>query len=486
MNPVETELKFQVAARSRAALRRAVGKATAHTVLLRAAYFDTADRRLAAAGMALRLRQEGDDWVQTLKGRGDGVMQRLEHEVALAAADEMPALDPARHAGTPAGDALARLLADGAPLLPMFRTDIQRLQRRVRSGGATIELAFDEGRILAGERELAVCEIEFELISGPPAALLALAARWVLRHRLWLDVRSKAERGWRLALGVERVPAVKSNLPKSLPDAPSAAFAAMLQSALAQVLPNAAELADGTGSAETLHQLRVGLRRLRSALRLLAAWSGDASATLALEQRWREPFARLGAARDTDVLDAWLRPALALAGAPPLPALAPPDAESPGAVVREPAFSALVLQMLQLALSAAAAAPAPGAGAARDVLKPAWKRLLADAKAFAQAPVDEQHSTRKRLKRLRYATEFLQPMLPRKTTRRALAAMRAALDALGLYNDVLVAQSLYQPRGTDDPGTAFALGWLAAQRETTMRGAALALAQLAKTPRFWP
>ena len=53
-------------------------------------------------------------------------------------------------------------------------------------------------------------EIEFELKRGPPQALTSLAARWVVRHGLWWDVRTKSERGYRLALGMAEVPATKA------------------------------------------------------------------------------------------------------------------------------------------------------------------------------------------------------------------------------------------------------------------------------------
>lgn len=121
---METELKFQVPPEHRAALLQAVATASATTTRLQAVYADTADQRLAAAGLALRLRKEGRRWVQTLKGRADGpggLMQRLEHEVPLPgfAGGAEPALDPSRHAGTPVGERLLALLADGAPLLPV-------------------------------------------------------------------------------------------------------------------------------------------------------------------------------------------------------------------------------------------------------------------------------------------------------------------------------------------------------------------------------
>ena len=80
----EIVLKLQVPAARRGAVDAAVaGTSPAPRLRLQAAYHDTPERTLAAAGLALRLRREGRQWVQTLKGRGDGLMQRLEHEVTL-------------------------------------------------------------------------------------------------------------------------------------------------------------------------------------------------------------------------------------------------------------------------------------------------------------------------------------------------------------------------------------------------------------------
>ncbi len=486
MDAVEIELKFQVPASARAAVRRALATATAQTVHLRAAYADTADQRLAGAAMALRLRQEGRHWVQTLKGRGDGLMQRLEHEVPLPPQRGVPVLDPARHAGSAAGDALARLLADGAPLQERYRTDIRRLLRRVRSGGAVVEIAFDEGRIHAGSASVPVCEIEFELVSGPPQALLALAQRWVQRHGLWLDVVTKSERGHRLALGLKQVPATRAFAPLLRPEtSPAGAFAALLQAALAQALPNAAELAAGSGSADHLHQLRVGLRRLRTVLHLLAPWSADPAAAAALAGQWRAPFRALGSARDGDVLVAWLQPALAAAGAPPL-AWAAPRAPDTAGLLRDPAFSILVLQTMQLALAVPAHADTPLlAEAARAVLKPAWRRAMADARQFKQLPADAQHRLRRRLKRLRYSIEFLQPVLRDQASTRALAALGRALDALGACNDALMAQRQLQALPEQTPASGFALGWLAARQAPLQRRAARRLQALAATRRCW-
>ena len=86
--------------------------------------FVTADERLAGAGLALRLRKEGRRWVQTLKGRGDGVMNRLEHEVELPASRGAPELDIRRRSSAQRREAQGRILrARLEPGLPLLRCD---------------------------------------------------------------------------------------------------------------------------------------------------------------------------------------------------------------------------------------------------------------------------------------------------------------------------------------------------------------------------
>lgn len=499
---VETELKFQIPSAALAGVRRAVATASAVRTPLSAIYFDTADRRLAAAGLALRLRREGRRWVQTLKGRGDGIAVRLEHEVALPAQRGEPRLDVARHAGTAAGDALAAALRGSDALAEVFRTDIRRTHRRLRSGGATLEIALDEGALQAGAQRAPVSEIEFELVAGPPAALPALAARWVQRHGLWWDVRTKAERGARLAAAAAaasapdapdtpdvaaRAPAVKA-APSALDPATdtATALATMLQATLAHALPNAAEIADDRGTPEHLHQLRVGLRRLRSVLREFADWSVDPAALRALEADWGEPFGQLGGARDADALQAALGARLAAIGAPPLPRPALVAGPTPGDVVRSAVFQQQLLRTLGHALAGATPAAAPALpAAAAAVLRKAWKRALADRRGFAGKPAEAQHRTRKRIKRLRYAFELLMPLYPPKPARRLRAALADAGEALGQLNDLYVAGAAYETVLDEEPRAWFALGWLAAERGRAAEAAAASLKALVGTPRPW-
>lgn len=519
----EIELKFQVSASRSAALARAVATKTARHMALRAWYFDTDDRRLARAGLALRVRKEGRRWVQTLKGSGDGIWQRLEHEVPRQLPPgASPLADPALHAGTPPGDALFEALGDGQ-LQALYGTDVKRTTRLLRGADCVVELAFDRGALVAGERRLPLRELEFELKSGSPAALAALAARWVDRFDLTLDTRSKAERGERLARG-ERLGAAVKAQPLQASAVAAADVTTALRAAVAnclrQILGNASDLAHETQTdPEQLHQLRVGLRRLRTVLRELGPLSLQASAQSA--SAWDEAAARLfralGTARDRDALEHTLLPALHKAGAGGL-RLPPPESPSePRAALRDAATTRLWLQLLAFAAPAEDPSDAVGAadavhaarvdvtaGAAADVHRlrnvpapqafaPAvaarmarlFKQVRRDAAAFGDLDDAARHRLRKRVKRLRYLGEFAAPAFRAKRVRAFLRRLAPAQQALGHFNDVCVAQALFKQTAADDAPAMFALGWLAHERDGAIARCVRALTRLRRADVFW-
>jgi inorganic triphosphatase YgiF len=441
-----------------AALVRALATQTAERVDLRALYFDTPDGRLAAAQLALRLRREGDVWVQTLKGRGDGLTQRLEDELPRDAEDgDPPPLDPGLHRGTAAGQALLAALEGGAAPQVVYGTQIQRLKRVLRHRGARIELAFDVGDIVAGEARTPVCELEFELLSGPVSALLDLAGRWATRFGLLADPATKSERAQWLLQGRAQRPVVHASqpaLPAGLPLAE--ARAAMVAAALAQAMPNAAALTAGAGTPDHVHQLRVGLRRLRSVLRAFGPADAERDAALAAL------FGALGGTRDADVLALTLAPARAAARALglPVPAAAATAAAPAGLQqLQAPTTTALWLGLVALSLPAPALEPEPWERVALSRLRRWHRQARQDAAAWATLDDEGRHRLRKRLKRLRYVLDFCSALLPAKAWAQEARVLRRLQDALGRWNDVVVAQAALAPAA--DPAAAFAIGWLA-------------------------
>jgi len=485
----EIELKFQVPPQARAAVGKAVATASATRVRLQARYFDSADRLLAQARLALRVRREGRRWVQTLKGAGDGIWQRLEDEAPVELArGQLPAADPALHDGSAAGAALRQALGD-AVLVNTYGSDVRRCLRLLRARGCTIEVAFDQGHLLADGRRWPLCELEFELKAGSPAAMATVAARWVQRFGLTLDVRSKSERGDRLARGVSVGAPVKAQA-LVLPAAADGATAlrAIVANCMAQVLGNASEIAHGDSTPEHLHQVRVGLRRLRTALRELQPLLPAAQP--AWQPALRELFAGLGAARDLDALAQTLLPALHQAGAPGLQLPAAQAAAPPPQLLRAGATNILWLELLACAADESPAADGSSASkpfvdALRERLKRLHRQVRRDAKRFASIEDEQRHTLRKRIKRLRYLCDFAQGLFGDKARRRFVKPLAAAQDALGHFNDICVAQSLFRRTAADDGEAMFALGWLAREREAAIERCVCALDPLRAARVFW-
>lgn len=494
----EFEIKYQVPPQRRAALEAALHqRATTQRIHLQAAYFDTPGRDLARAGLALRLRKEGRRWVQTLKAAGGDALTRFEHNVALGVG--RPQVDPVRHAGTPQGDRLLALVQAGGGLVETYRTDVWRRVRRLRHRLGTVALALDVGEIRSGDRRLPVCELEVELVEGQPQAVLAVAERWMNRFGLWLDVRSKAERGDRLAQGVTSVPATRASaieLPAGV--GTGAAWRQVLAAVMAQLLPNVCELCEaGAAQApqgqpgavhrvEQVHQTRVALRRLRSALRFFRGWPGVPDAAEA-EVGIREVFAHLGQTRDRDVVAALLAPVWQAHGLPPLAWTAGEEgvAADPAATLRSPVAQALLLRLLRWqieALEPGAQDPAFAPRAQKRIK--AWHRAVTrHAEDFLAMDDLQRHDLRKRIKRLRYAVDFCGGLFERRRVKAYLRALAAAQERFGEFNDLAVAQALLQ--GSEGPSAWLARGWLSGRRDSALRACQSALQALAEAPRFW-
>lgn len=489
--PVEIELKFQVPAEQAARLAAEMARGSAPGGSARrtlvAAYMDSADRRLASAGIAWRLRREGRRWVQALKKGGANPLERFEHEVIRPG----PTPDASMHAGTAVGDELLAILeqarADGNEVGVRFRTEVRRTLRRIRTRGAIVELAFDEGRIVAGEHTARIRELEFELVSGDVGAMIGLAARWCGRFGLAYDPRSKAERGDALADGRPLAPVRKARRPAYPVDAtPTEALGAVLDECLAHIGYNVVGLLEGEADnrIDHVHQARVGIRRLRSALRCFADWTPAPSQ--ALVDGLRTLFATLGESRDGDVLETGVAAELLSVGAPRLstPAAAPgPD---PVAAVRAPQVQRLLLDWIawRAALDTLVDAGTEPGGELRDDaerrLRRWHRRIAADWKRFDELDEEALHSLRKRIKRQRYAVEFFAPLLRRRSVDRYLDRLESIQDRMGRLNDLFVARDRYKALLAEDQGAWFALGWLAARIDAVRDDAKPELGRLAK------
>jgi inorganic triphosphatase YgiF len=417
---IERELKFRLASR---AAERAIGAlALGPGVLLSSVYFDTPSRELSRARAALRLRRVGRTWFQAFK---------CERAPGARGEWEMPAphgtLDVARFRAEELGQDLAPLRRR---LRPLFETRFTRRATDVRFDDATIEVALDRGAIIAGGRREPLLELELELKSGKARRLHRYAQSLVSPLGLRLSLASKAERGYRLALGEAFAPRKWRPAPVA-GAAPHEALARLAGAACEQSAANAEGFL-ASEDPEYLHQLRVGLRRLRS---LFSAFRALEPRTGALRSRLRALAPLLGEARDWDVI------------APSSPG-ARKARRAARALVRSPAFNETLVRILQWIEEAPwRRSDEPLARFAARALERLHRKAR---KKIDWADSAERHRLRVRVKRLRYAADAFADCFPGPATSRYLAALERVQDRFGALNDLAVARRLTGSAGQEE------------------------------------
>ena len=489
---IEIELKFHVPPDRVAGVEHALrDRVRATRTHLQAAYYDTSDERLAAAGLAWRVRREGRRWVQTLKSsqlNGDG-MHREEHNVVVHGR-EWPAADASLHGDTPAGQRLAAVLKDIAddnepPPAERFRTDVWRVERTVRVPGGQVTISFDKGEIRSGDATTPVCEVEIELKSGRPPAVIDTATRWVERHGLWLDTINKAQRGAMLARGATSAPVVKA-VPAEL-DAEwsiDAATREMVRACLVQVIRNTSALANDVGGHDHVHQARIGVRKLRTVIREFG--KGNTAIDSTWEARLREYFNQLGTSRDLEVVAA-MGPEIEAAGGPTIDLRSSTSSVDPIAIARDPELTMLVLELFAYVYGTPAPPQSEGelVEAVASRLQKLHRRALKRHDRFPKLREEERHAIRKRLKRLRYTAELTGSLFPSKKVARFLRQITPAQEALGELNDLAVARNTFKSMSEHEPNAWFAVGWAAAQGPHAIARCAKPLARAAEADRYW-
>jgi len=467
----ETELKLTA---SRAALERLAAATAARlgrdaaAQRLYSVYYDSAEHGLWRRGMALRVRRDANGWAQCVKGGGSveaGIHRRFESEARLGG--DAPDIDRIED---PELAAAVRDALDGAPPHALFSTEIARRTWTLSPAPDTlIELCFDRGAIRAGARREAICEVELELKQGRAWRLYETALELERAAPLHVEHRSKAERGYALARGVGPHP-VKARPSEIGPDQTAVeAFRAICFGCIEHLQANRAGLLAGV-DAEYLHQMRVALRRLRSAFSVFApVLPAPAPETPLAEIRW---LARaLGPARDWDVFCAMT--------------LVPIGAQLPGhrglqAIVRagerlreqarrraRRAVASRRYQRLLLGLGAwlsreswappmpldrARALRQPVTSFAVAALERRSRKVRGRGRGLARLKTAELHRLRIAVKKLRYAAMFFAPLYPERSARASMRGLEALQDALGGINDCRTAERLAREAGASARG----------------------------------
>ena len=434
-------------------------------------YFDTPARLLHQRAMALRVRRAGRSRIQTLKVKANG-SSGLQHfqEYEAPVLGDRPDLDRIDDPGLQAMFEESGLAAE---IAPVFTTDFARRKYLLRLFESEIELALDKGEIQSGGHSLPICEAELELLSGRPARLyeLALALQDSVPFRL--EFRTKAGRGYALATNAAARPVVGSK-PALTPDMTvGQAFHAIARACRDQIQGNEPAVLQGLApdsDPEGVHQMRVGIRRLRAAVRAFGRIiEPKAVEYLKGELRWMQR--ELGPARDWDV---FLGETL-----PPIRAALPEESgfdalastaqaarrrayERAIAAITDARFVRLLLQLnlwleedsllirprdrREVAAASAEREPDPAAepivAFAGRVLQRCDKKLRRAGRHLERLSSEELHQLRIEAKKFRYAIEFFRNLYPEGSVKRTLKALVAIQDRLGVMNDSAICHSL--------------------------------------------
>src|SRR5215469_2180469 len=264
---------------------------------LRTVYFDTRKLKLHHRGVALRVRGADKRYRQSIKASGNahGPFARgeWEHEIRGKAPDLRLAKK------TPLASLATKKLK--RKLRPVFETIIDRTIFPIHADGAELELAVDRGHIKArGNRQLErISEIELELKNGAPDALVRIAKRLARSFDVAYGSRSKGDRGFALSRKRPDAPVRGAAIRLDARSSAGEAFQIIGFSCLDHALAN--ERAIRQGDAEGVHQMRIGLRRLRAAISLFKEMlQGPETEAVKRELKWLTE--QLSPARDLDVL----------------------------------------------------------------------------------------------------------------------------------------------------------------------------------------
>ena len=420
-------------------------------------YYDTADAALRDKGLALRVRRDGQRYVQTVKGPAasacGGALSRREIEAPLrSASPDLSAIaDP---------DIAAEVQRSSlAGLKPMFHVNVERISLKEPPATPGVVVDIDVGEVKAGRRRAPICEVEFESRGATLQALYKLALQLHQTVPLRVSQVTKSATGYMLREGGQPAPYKAAKLALDPGATAEQALGQIIGSCLDQVIANE-PCVRGTKDPEGIHQMRVALRRMRSALRLFRRLlPADQYDAIVGELRWLTSV--LGPARDWDVFQAEI--------VGPVRGYLP-EHEGLGILQRRtevrrgrarraaqegvdsPRFTELVLNLGQWMAEQAwrrqdlsensARLFAPARDFATEALTKRFKAVRRLGKRIETLPVPERHQLRIEVKKLRYAIEFFGSLFDGAEVKAFAKRLSSLQDDLGYLNDVAVAAHL--------------------------------------------
>ena len=440
---------------------RTRGRATTRNITR--IHYDTPNHAWRARGLTLAVEREGGghrQWATLVRRPFGPATEHLKLNGPLLTPD--PAPGALEHADVRA--VLTQAAADGSPE-PVFTAKVKRTLRHLDlDDGAAGEARLEVGHLLADGLETPVHRFDLVLTKGDPRALFGLTRQVAATARLHFTYHRLEDQGYELATGTPPAWFKKKGLDLPGDASVEEAMIRMLRAGLDHALSNQAAVLE-SDHPEGIHQMRVGLRRTRSALRLFRKYlPADQYAWLAGEVKWLTN--QLGPARDMDVFE---------------DEVAAPVAQH---VTDAEAFKTLLTRVRNRRTRCRAAArravrseraqalmldvgawlaekrwrengthadmDGPVTELACKLIAKRHKKVRKDGERFDSLSIEERHLLRIDVKKLRYAIDFFGTLYDKKHVDRYLEALSGLQDSLGYLNDVAVAEELVEAlcRGT--------------------------------------
>jgi triphosphatase len=455
---IESEVKFEASTRdlrklaTARILRRRDGQLPRHKYFV-STYFDTPKLQLRKNGVSLRVRQAGKKRVQTIKTVNGGIaLSRGEWEHKLQG--DVPDLRAAR------GTALEPLVSGKLKrdLEPIFATHVQRTFLPLRSGNSQIELALDEGHIRAGRKSSPLAEVELELKKGTVSDLFKAARLVAGLAPVKLALKSKSEHGYDLIADQLSQAFHGSEIILQHDTSIAAAFQVIGRSVLRHIAAN--EPAVRAADPEGVHQMRVGVRRLRAAIAVFSELL-ECRQTQQIKRDLKWLAGKLGPVRDLDV---FLKGKIALFEGSDSPTAGLPElkseliyqrdiaAESAKAAITTARYRLLIFNILEWIEDGKWLKQSRSQGKrkirpfAADLFERRTRKARRKAKRAGEVDAHARHKLRIAIKKLRYALYFFETLYSRDGSAKALSRYKKYLedlqDNLGALNDIAVHQKL--------------------------------------------
>jgi CHAD domain-containing protein len=358
--------------------------------------------------------------------------------------------------------------AVGAPLLPVAAFEGEVRAWPLLHEGAPAQLAVLHGTVRCVLRDYKICRVIF---SGEAGAMANLAMSLAAHTDLHVPRATLATEAISLARG-ETPPARRLGAPSVLPGSSVAAALGTIVSHLADVILYWSSRIGGTQDPEPVHQMRVAIRRLRSALSVFRRAVREESGWLdALAGELKTLALLLGTARDWDVFltetgaevsgafpgDGRIARMMATGSARRDAAYANLRQNFASPEWRRRALSLALLPTLKPWEAQAELLNTPAATYAASALNRRLKHVLSPGESLDGLGHAALHEIRKQAKQLRYAIEFFSPLFPPKPVRKYLAKLESIQEEFGAFNDMEVAAALAAGLGSG-ADRAFAAG----------------------------